>query len=113
MCAGVGKSGSPAPKPITGRPAAFSALALASTARVADSAIAEMRWETRAEGIGRSVLRLQPGGWNVGFDEFYSMLFTGPSGVPVLIYDCPAQHDPGRPADGPETGWFYLREVLA
>ncbi|VXB69037.1 hypothetical protein ARTHRO9AX_180653 [Arthrobacter sp. 9AX] len=33
---------------------------------------------------GRSVLRLQPEGWNVGFDEFYSMLFTGPSGLPVL-----------------------------
>ena len=45
---GVGKSGSPAPKPITGRPAAFSAFALASTARVADSAMAEMRWEMRA-----------------------------------------------------------------
>ena len=43
--AGVGKSGSPAPKPITGRPAAFKALALASTARVADSAIAEIRAE--------------------------------------------------------------------
>jgi len=32
---GVGKSGSPAPKPITGSPAAFIALALASTASVA------------------------------------------------------------------------------
>ena len=37
---------------------------------------------------GRSVLRLQPGGWNVGFDVFYSMLFSGPSGLPVLICDC-------------------------
>src|SRR6478672_7974968 len=44
---GVGKSGSPAPKPMTGRPAAFSALALASTASVADSAIPPMRAETR------------------------------------------------------------------
>ena len=43
MCAGVGKSGSPAPKPITGSPAAFSALALASTASVADSAMAARR----------------------------------------------------------------------
>src|SRR5918993_975420 len=40
MWAGVGKSGSPAPKPMTGSPAAFSALALASTARVADSGTA-------------------------------------------------------------------------
>src|SRR5699024_6371578 len=46
------KSGSPAPKPITGRPSAFMALALASTARVADSEMALMRAETR----GRSVM---------------------------------------------------------
>ena len=44
---GVGKSGSPAPKPITGSPAAFSAFALASTASVADSAMDAMRRETR------------------------------------------------------------------
>src|ERR1022692_1432050 len=44
---GVGKSGSPTPKPITGRPAARSALALASTARVADSAMAATRADTR------------------------------------------------------------------
>ena len=71
---GVGKSGSPAPKPMTGRPAAFSALALASTASVADSEIAEMRAETLV-GMGLSLFRrgdtpaglirpgtLQPGG---------------------------------------------------
>src|SRR6202167_5098836 len=46
MYPGVGKSGSPAPKPMTGLPAAFSALALASTASVADSEIAETRAET-------------------------------------------------------------------
>src|SRR5918998_482074 len=46
-CAGVGKSGSPAPKPMTGLPAALSALALASTARVADSAMAATRREMR------------------------------------------------------------------
>ena len=40
MWSGVGKSGSPAPKPMTGSPAAFSALALASTASVADAAMA-------------------------------------------------------------------------
>src|SRR5436190_4778932 len=45
MCAGVGKSGSPAPKPMTGSPAAFNAFALASTARVADSAMASIRFE--------------------------------------------------------------------
>ena len=52
MWAGVGKSGSPAPKPMTGSPAAFSAFALASTASVADSAIAAMRRETRASVRG-------------------------------------------------------------
>ena len=35
----LGKSGSPAPKPITGSPAAFSSLALFVTAMVADSEI--------------------------------------------------------------------------
>src|SRR3954471_4592673 len=40
---GVGKSGSPAPKPMTFSPAAFSALALASTASVADSVMAAIR----------------------------------------------------------------------
>ena len=48
MCSGVGKSGSPAPKPMTSSPAAFSALALASTASVADSVIAAMRAEMRS-----------------------------------------------------------------
>ena len=52
MCSGVGKSGSPAPKPITSSPAAFSALALASMARVADSETAAMRDETRCSGEG-------------------------------------------------------------
>src|SRR4051812_30684473 len=54
MYAGVGKSGSPAPKPMTGRPAALRALALASTARVADSAIEPTRAETR----GRAEVRV-------------------------------------------------------
>ena len=47
MCAGVGKSGSPAPKPITFSPAACNALALASTASVAEGAIAASRSEVR------------------------------------------------------------------
>src|SRR3954469_10210374 len=48
MASGVGKSGSPAPNPITGRPAALSAFALASTASVADSLMPPIRAETRA-----------------------------------------------------------------
>src|SRR5271166_5847943 len=55
MCSGVGKSGSPAPKPMTCSPAAWRALALASTARVADgetaAARAEMRWPTAVLGV--------------------------------------------------------------
>ena len=51
MWSGVGKSGSPAPKPMTFSPAALSALALASTARVADSAMAATRAEIRDSGI--------------------------------------------------------------
>ena len=51
MRSGVGKSGSPAPKPITFSPFALSALALASTASVADSAIAAKRAETRFWGF--------------------------------------------------------------
>src|SRR5690349_10321568 len=56
MTSGVGKSGSPAPKPITGRPAALRALALASTARVADSEIAPTRAETRRSVGGVAAL---------------------------------------------------------
>ena len=48
MAAGVEKSGSPAPKPITSSPAALRALALASMARVAEAATAETRAEIRA-----------------------------------------------------------------
>ncbi len=39
MWSGVGKSGSPAPKPITGSPASLKTLALLVTAIVADSDI--------------------------------------------------------------------------
>src|SRR5581483_8099350 len=52
MCAGVGKSGSPAPNPITCSPAALSALALASTASVAEGATAAARRETRGSVAG-------------------------------------------------------------
>src|SRR5690242_5421173 len=45
MWAGVGKSGSPAPKPMTSSPAALRALARASIASVADSSIAATRRE--------------------------------------------------------------------
>src|SRR6185312_9421559 len=47
MWAGVAKSGSPAPKPMTSSPAACRAFALASTARVADSVMAPTRREMR------------------------------------------------------------------
>src|SRR4051794_10917838 len=50
MLAGVGKSGSPAPKPITFSPLAFSAFAFASTASVADSAMAARRADVRFTG---------------------------------------------------------------
>ena len=56
MCAGVGKSGSPAPKPITCSPAACNALAFASTARVAEGATAAARREIRRSSVGDFVV---------------------------------------------------------
>jgi hypothetical protein len=55
MNSGVSKSGSPAPRSIIVRPAAFSALARAETAMVADS----LSWATFAEGVnsGAGVMR--------------------------------------------------------
>jgi hypothetical protein len=53
--AGVGKSGSPAPKPITDSPAALSAFARASTARVADSVMAPTRAEMRCSLMPETV----------------------------------------------------------
>src|ERR1035438_861983 len=47
MASGVGQSGSPAPKPITFSPWAWRALALASTARVADGETAAILAEMR------------------------------------------------------------------
>src|SRR5215510_8991259 len=47
IAAGVGKSGSPAPKPTTSSPAARSALYFASTAKVADSAMDDTRTDNR------------------------------------------------------------------
>src|SRR5512145_2504699 len=63
MCSGVGKSGSPAPNPITFSPAAFRALAFASTARVGDSAMADTLSESRFWGMLRpyDTLREAPG----------------------------------------------------
>src|SRR5580704_4514300 len=52
MCAGVGKSGSPVPNPMTCSPAACRALALASTAKVADGATAAARREMRRRAVG-------------------------------------------------------------
>src|SRR5579862_1186925 len=51
IAAGVGKSGSPAPNPMTGRPAALSALAFASTASVADSEMADTRADILVVGM--------------------------------------------------------------
>ena len=65
MGAGVGKSGSPAPKPMTGRPAALRALALESTARVADGAMAPRRLETRGRAdSGRGEVAFTPPLWH-------------------------------------------------
>src|SRR5881628_3610076 len=64
MAAGVGKSVSPAPNPITGRPAALSAFALLSTASVADSLMAPIRAET-LEPMG-PILALSSGGAHPG-----------------------------------------------
>src|SRR6201996_1485000 len=51
MGLGVGGAGAPAPNPMTGRPAAFSALALLSTARVADSEMADTRADILVVGM--------------------------------------------------------------
>ena len=51
MCCGVGKSGSPAPKPMTFSPAAFMALAFESTANVAEGAMAARRADVRVMGL--------------------------------------------------------------
>ena len=56
MWAGVGKSGSPAPKPITCSPAACRAFALASTARVAEGATAAARREIRRTSVVEGVV---------------------------------------------------------
>jgi hypothetical protein len=53
MWAGVGKSGSPAPKPMTFSPCDLSALAFASIASVTDSVI----WETLREILLVSIVR--------------------------------------------------------
>src|SRR5689334_22068823 len=58
---GVGKSGSPAPKPMTFSPAALSALALASTASVADSSMAAIRAEMRPTAPSSRTARRHPG----------------------------------------------------
>src|SRR4051812_16721783 len=62
MCSGVGKSGSPAPNPITSLPAAFMALAVASTASVADGAMLRIRAEMRdmLESLHGRAIRPRP-----------------------------------------------------
>src|SRR6185312_11438307 len=52
MCSGVSKSGSPAPRPMTLRPAAFNWRALSVTAMVGDG-LMRLRWSAR-KAIGSS-----------------------------------------------------------
>ena len=54
MAGGVGKSGSPAPKPTTSTPSDCSCLAFASMAKVADGATPPTRRETRRGADERS-----------------------------------------------------------
>src|SRR5438094_2467590 len=89
IAAGVGKSGSPAPKPTTSSPAAFLALALASTARVADSAMAPIRCETR----------------RVAVDALGAELMAPSSQVP-------ANRFPRGDRDGTGRACPYTRQVL-
>src|SRR3954469_16214042 len=103
MASGVGKSGSPAPKPITGRPAALSAFALASTARVADSLIAPIRaemreamrpsWHCRTGGV----IAVPPDDRNC----------HGPGGVVLGRVECLSiPRDLYRSARGTASGWM-------
>ncbi len=74
MLSGVGKSGSPAPKPITFSPLAFSALALASTASVADSAMAARRADVRFTempfgGVARRIVVPRPSRTPATFEQ--------------------------------------------
>src|SRR5438270_438817 len=98
MYRGVGKSGSPAPNPMTGRPAALSALALASTASVADSEIADTRAETLVDMDSLSHVRTVTG--------------TGIIVVDVLLSVCDVPGSPvltGFPRGGSTSGRFRRR----
>ena len=58
MLSGVSKSGSPAPRPMTSRPAAFSSRALLVTAMVGDGLMRSRRSETKAMiALGKMVER--------------------------------------------------------
>src|SRR5246127_961398 len=71
MLAGVSKSGSPAPRPMTSRPAAFSARALSVTAIVADGF-------TRSSAADRNgiIFSQSPGGRRREFADKDSRLFA-------------------------------------
>jgi hypothetical protein len=71
MYSGVGKSGSPAPKPITCSPFACNAFALESTAKVADSLIADKRFETRDLGCEDAAMAAMLTQWK----EFVTVIF--------------------------------------
>ena len=87
IAGGVAKSGSPAPKPMTSAPAAFSALALASTASVADSAMEPIRLLTRART-----------------GEVGTVLGEGEDVMASMLSYPAAQGPPGIPERGPSTG---------
>src|SRR5215475_6031176 len=97
MCSGVSKSGSPAPNPITSRPAALSARALSVTAMVADglmrlsdSASRAMRLSAwRRELPNRRRLRRQ-----VSFADAHTSVMTS-------VENAPAAFAPRRPEAGP------------
>src|SRR5437763_14349301 len=94
MDCGVGKSGSPAPNPITGRPAALSALAFASTASVADSLIPPILAETlRADWLVT---------WAVSGETMGQSSQKPPTGFPPTR-GIRLNATPPRPAD--RCGW--------
>ena len=63
MCSGVGKSGSPVPKPITFSPAALRALALVSIASVDDSVMLRTLCASRECGMMPAVNHMEAAAW--------------------------------------------------
>src|SRR5690606_26542307 len=129
MYCGVGKSGSPAPKPITGRPAALRALAFASTASVAGWGNAPRRAGTRrgdaevtssilAEGgrrdAGRLAIRVGARRW---FDQGPRVAYSSRSVVDARHAEpCPQEGRSAgsvRPVTGASREGGQPRRVVA